>query len=474
MRSLRWQILAVCAVVTLVPLLYLNWRTRMTFDTFTARELESRMGDCAVLVGEQYKTLLDAAGALDETQRGRLAAAVQAAEARLKTRIRILGTNGVVLVDSSNNVAGADLSGLPEVQVALGGRYKARFQLTEDRQYMYYYAAVPVKRDGAVCGVVYLARHTGHVTMASLKLAAFQQRTALAAFAIGVALALILAYWITRRLRRVTAAATAFARGQAPFDVRVDGRDEIAELAQAIRRMAGELVRTNRYNREFIATVTHEMKIPVTAIQGAAELLEQGAWKDPAARARFLGNIRVESERLARMVWELGDLTKIETELPHLPREKVEYGTCVREMVERFETTLDAPHAAIRVRLPEEPVFARIVPGRIEQVLGNLLDNAVRYTPAAGAIEVRVEPGADGSVVTTVRDTGSGIAPEHLPHVFERFFSTEVRDRPREYGSGLGLAIARSIVENHQGKIEVASVVGQGTTFRFEFPACGR
>ena len=257
-----------------------------------------------------------------------------------------------------------------------------------------------------------------------------------------------------------------------PLDVRVGGRDEIAELARALNHMAAELQRTNQYNREFISTVMHELKMPITAIKGAAELLEQGAFAKEEARVKFLGNIRFETERLARMVWELNELTKLDTEMPHASKEKTDYGRCVRDIVERFETTLDSPHATIRVVLPAKPVFARILPGRIEQVVGNLLDNAVRYTPASGLIEVTVEPGADSTVVTCVRDTGCGIAPSNLAKVFDRFFTTEPKDRPKDYGSGLGLAIAKSIVEHHQGSIAVESTLGQGATFSFRLPAC--
>ena len=103
--------------------------------------------------------------------------------------------------------------------------------------------------------------------------------------------------------------------------------------------------------------------------------------------------------------------------------------------------------------------------------MGNLLDNAARYTPASGCIEVRVEAGPDDTVVTSVRDTGCGIAPSNLGKVFDRFFTTEPKDKPKDYGSGLGLAIAKSIVENHQGRIWVESTPGQGTTFFFSLPA---
>lgn len=473
MNSIRWKIIVLCVAVMLVPILCLNWYTFRTYDRVTSHELEERMIDSAFIVGEQYKGMLDGAGLLDAQGQARLTEAVRVYDSWIRARIQVLSTNGTVLVDSCTNaMPQAALTTLPEVQMALHGKYRARFSMTDDRAYLYYYVALPVMRDGQLCGVAYLSRHTGPVTKPGNRLILFQRLTTGLALLAGVILATILAYSIAGRLRALTRAATSFARGDGPLDVQLRGRDEVAELARALSHMAAELQRTNRYNREFISTVMHELKMPITAIKGAAELLEQGAFAKEAARVKFLGNIRFEAERLARLVWELNELTKLDTELPHAPKEKVDLGLCVRDIVDRFETTLDSPHAVIRVTCPAKPAFVRIVPGRIEQVVGNLLDNALRYTPADGLVEVTIEPGEDNSVVTSVRDTGCGIAPSNLTKLFDRFFTTEPKDRPKDYGSGLGLAIAKSIVENHQGTIHVESSPGQGATFRFRLSAC--
>jgi len=171
------------------------------------------------------------------------------------------------------------------------------------------------------------------------------------------------------------------------------------------------------------------------------------------------------------MVLELNALTKLDMEIPHSQKEKVDYCRCVSEIVERFETTLEPEHPQIKVSLPEKNISAMILPGRIEQVICNLLGNAVRYTPAGGSIEVTLTEGPDATVITSVRDNGCGISQSNLPKVFDRFFTTEPKDRPKDYGSGLGLAIAKTIVESHHGRIWVQSVPGQGATFSFTLPA---
>ncbi len=472
MNSIRWKIILLCAAVIVIPLLVLNSYSIRIFDLFASRSLEEHLIDAAFMTGEAYKDLLDEHGSLDEARQARLTETVRAFGGEIRARIRILSPAGAVLADSNTNaVPGEILADLPEVQAALGGTYRARSALSPDRKYYYYYVAYPVKREEQVCGVAYVSRHTGEIMTIIKQMVLFQRVTTWLAIVIGVFLAALLAQTITRRLRRLAAAAAAFAKGGAPPDVHVGGSDEVAELARAVSRMATEIRRTNQYNREFISTVMHELKMPITAIKGAGELLEQGAFAKEESRVKFLGNIRFEADRLARMVWELNELTKLDTEIPRAQKETVDYGRCVREIVERFETTLDAGHAEIRVAVPDQPVFARIVPDRIEQVIGNLLDNAVRYTPAGGRIEVAVEPGPNGTVVTSVRDTGRGITPANLGKIFDRFFTTEPKDKPKDYGSGLGLAIAKSIVENHQGAIRAESVPDQGATFTITLPA---
>lgn len=475
MKSIRWKIIILCAVAILVPLLILNSYTIRTFDEFTRRGLEDQMTAGAFAAGESYKEALAADGSLPAAVKEQLAEKIGRYSVEFRERIQILSAKGIVLLDSEDpTTEGSDLSTLPEVRVALGGRYKARYALTPDRRYMYYYCALPLECGQGVCGVAYVSRHTGHI-MDTIKEMIYVQRITLgAAIGAGVLLSGVLAWTISNRLRRLTSAATAFARTGKAIDVKIGGRDEVAELAEAIRRMAEDLQRTNRYNREFISTVMHELKMPITAIKGAAELLDEGAFGKKEARDKFLGNIRFEADRLARLVWELNELTKLDTESPHVQKERVEYAACVRDIVDRFITTLDQPHPAITVRAPEKKIEVLINPGRIEQVIGNLLDNAVRYTPATGTIEVIVEERQGGTVVTSVKDTGCGIAASNLPKVFERFFTTEPKDKPKDYGSGLGLAIAKSIVENHHGTIRVESIQGHGATFSFTLPPAGK
>jgi signal transduction histidine kinase len=234
--------------------------------------------------------------------------------------------------------------------------------------------------------------------------------------------------------------------------------------------MATEIEQRNRYNRDFITTVTHELRTPVTAIKGAAEVLQQGAAEKEETRNKFLSNICYQSDRLTRMVGELRELTKLDIENLRGQKKKVDYCQSVKDILERLMPTFDQEHAAFHSSIANEVAMTMIVAGRIEQVISNLLENAFRYTPVSGKVELSVSRQDDQAVLTSITDTGSGIPPADLERVFDRFYTTEPKDVPREYGSGLGLAIAKSIIENHQGRIWVESSPGNGSRFSFILP----
>ncbi len=191
--------------------------------------------------------------------------------------------------------------------------------------------------------------------------------------------------------------------------------------------------------------------------------------RDDSLRVKFLGKIEFQVGRLMQLVGDLRELTRVDVEVSQAVREDVDYCAFVKDAVDRLSDTFSEPHANLIVELPEAKLHVSIVPGRIEQVLANLIDNAFRYTPHLGQVTVKAEKG-DSCVRTIVKDTGVGIADSNIERVFDRFFTTERSQRQRDHGSGLGLAIVDSIISSHQGKICVESEVGKGTSFVFEIP----
>jgi two-component system, OmpR family, phosphate regulon sensor histidine kinase PhoR len=263
----------------------------------------------------------------------------------------------------------------------------------------------------------------------------------------------------------VTAARVAALRG-------LEGRAEGQSGAVLVLHDISELRRLERVRRDFVANVSHELRTPLTAIQGFAETLLAGALDDRENRGRFLEIIRDQAKRLARLTDDLLKLSLIEAGRLELELQPVGVAGLLRACVETAQLKAEPKQLTVYVECPRDLPPARGDARRLQEVVENLLDNAVQYTPAGGRITVRAQA-ADGTVVITVADTGIGIPRADQERIFERFYRVDAARSRKVGGTGLGLAIARHIVEAHGGHIWVKSEVGQGSEFHLSIPAAG-
>ena len=231
-----------------------------------------------------------------------------------------------------------------------------------------------------------------------------------------------------------------------------------------------ELRRLERVRRDFVANVSHEFKTPLTAIQGFAETLLSGALDDVANRSHFVEIIRDHARRLARLTDDLLKLSRIEAGRLELEIRPVRVEALVNGCVETARLHAKARGLEIHVNSQEDAPDVRGDGAQLGEVLQNLLDNALQYTPPGGTIGVQAR--SNGSeVVFTVTDTGIGIPQSDLERIFERFYRVDAARSREAGGTGLGLAIARHIVEAHGGRIWVESAIGQGSRFHFTVPS---
>ena len=289
----------------------------------------------------------------------------------------------------------------------------------------------------------------------------------LVAAAVAAAVALLLAVAFTRRLarpiERLAMAAEQIADGDLSARVPEDGPAELRSLAAAYNAMAARLAEQDAIRREFVVNASHELRTPLTNLQGYLEALRDGVLPpDPAT----FDSLREEVDRLTRLAASLDILAGGEGERP-LPG-PVELAAVVRASADLVAPTLARRSIELAVAIDD----SLVVHGRADeltQVLGNLLQNAVRYTPAGGRVRVEATRNPEG-VVVQVSNSGPGIPPDDLPHVWERFYRVEKsRDRARG-GAGVGLAIVKQLVEEAGGRVGAASDAGW-TTFWFRLPA---
>lgn len=278
------------------------------------------------------------------------------------------------------------------------------------------------------------------------------------------------------RLRDLEDAARRFAAGDRAARAAVSGGDEVAEVARAFNRMADQaaqreaaLVEADRARRQLLADVTHELRTPLTAIRGYAETLtlDQYAPAHPDGR-RFVHIVDVEAQRLERLVNDLLELARLDAGGGVFDRAPVPIAALFARVRDRHGRDAEAAGIVLDTAIAAD---VDTVPGdarRLEQVVQNLTANALRHTPRGG--RVALDAARDGdAVVLRVRDTGEGIAPEHVPHVFDRFYKADPA-RADAGGTGLGLSIVKAIVERHGGTVTVASTPGRETVFAVRLP----
>jgi len=230
-----------------------------------------------------------------------------------------------------------------------------------------------------------------------------------------------------------------------------------------------DLRRTDLIRQEFIANVSHELRTPLASLRALAETLRDGAARDPEAGPRFLGRIVSEIDRLALLVNDLLDLSAIETGSAKMEMAPVSMGEVAHEVATKFRPVAERRGIALRVEDLEGVADAWGDEARLVQALVNLVDNALKYTPAGGVVRISSHVAGD-LVALAVTDTGLGIPPEHLPRIFERFYRVD-RSRSRAFGgTGLGLSIVKHIATSHGGRVEVQSVEGRGSQFTLLIP----
>lgn len=257
----------------------------------------------------------------------------------------------------------------------------------------------------------------------------------------------VLARGLTTPLREMAHAADAMAHGRYDQRVKARGHDEIAQLARSFNRMAAELAETDRVRRDLVANVSHELRTPITALQAQLENLVDGV--APPERATFEVML-TQVERLGRLVHQLLDLSRLESGAVPLDRQPFDVAPLLEHAAN--ESRLAAPHVDVLVVVEPADLTADADPERLHQVVANLLENAVRFTPPGATVEVRATR-APGGVTIEVVDAGPGIPTAEAERVFERFYRTDVARSSGTGGAGLGLAIAQWIVDLHGGEI---------------------
>jgi signal transduction histidine kinase len=290
-------------------------------------------------------------------------------------------------------------------------------------------------------------------------------QASLAAGGIALLLSLVFFRQVVRPLRGMMEMAEQIAAGDYAARARISSRDEVGSLAESLNRMAAALDRLEQLRKDLVANVAHELRTPLANLRGYLEAIQDGV---TPASGEAIDWLHEEAMRLVRLVDALHELSRFDANLPHVRIEPVDIGALVRRHIDLRRAEFAARGLAVRSELSPNGGL-RGDPDLLSQALYNLIDNALKYTPAGGAVTIAVRP--DGQTVRiAVSNSGEGIAPEDLPYIFERFYRGEKSRSRSSGGAGIGLAIVKEVARAHGGEVGAASRDGQ-TTVWLRLPA---
>jgi len=283
---------------------------------------------------------------------------------------------------------------------------------------------------------------------------------------VAIFLGLLLTRQFTKPIRALKKGAARIASGDLSYRAEVKSGDEFGDLARSFNSMAASLDSSEQSRRRLFADIAHELRTPLSVIEGTVDAMLDGVYEPNPDN---LNSIREETEVLTRLVAELRDLTLAESGQLRLVVEPTNLAELVQRRVSQAGVIARGKNIALKTEIAENLPQIEVDGRRIEQVVANLLDNALNHTLSGGMVTISVSPDKDG-ILTSVMDTGEGIPAEHLPYIFERFYRVDDARSRKTGGAGLGLAIAKQMVELHGGRIWVESEVGKGSKFSFTLP----
>lgn len=333
--------------------------------------------------------------------------------------------------------------------------------------------AVPIEVDGQVVGRVLFEGPRSNARLPESPESQFlanvnraTRLSALAAAAVALLLGVLLARTIARPVNELTAATQAVAQGELGYQVQVRAQDELGALAASFNQMSADLAQANQLRRQMTADIAHDLRTPTSVIMGYTEALSDG--KLPGT-PEIYQVMHKEARHLSHLIEDLRVLSLADAgELPLAPQ-AVAPLMLLEQAAAAHSIQAHKEGTRLKVEVAPDLPYIHVDPDRMAQVLGNLVSNALRYTPAGGQVMLSAVQ-RDDQILLGVHDTGAGIAAEDLPHIFRRFYRSD-KSRAANGESGLGLAIARSIVEAHGGKITAESTLREGTTFTITLPA---
>ncbi|HEY9789100.1 MAG TPA: ATP-binding protein [Candidatus Obscuribacterales bacterium] len=470
-RSLANQLLFTYVLLIMFALGIVSFWALRTMQSEKVDDLRNSMEVAAVHLALEIDNDL---GLDSELATNRIQAATDRHANRFGYAITVVTADGHVIADSGprNLHEGENIRSEQEINDALAGIEAIVQKHVPQTHTNWLYVAYPVRSAGQTNGVIRVGVPLTDINQRLNRDLIIFLEIIFATLIVTILISLWLARRLTRPLTNMGESAKKIAKsGDISVFVPVERNDEIGEMALSFNQMIGRLREEERLRQEFIANASHELKTPTMAIGSVVEALQAGAVEDPDLRYQFLHSLENLVERQSNLLRDLLDIAKLDGGVEKEWKEEVNVQELAQVAVEQVRPQAAKKQVAVS---NETNIDGLVVYGngiRLQRAIVNLLTNAINHTPVSGTVKLATRIIEPDKVEIMISDTGSGIDPADLPHIFERFYRGDKARTRTAGGTGLGLAITREIIARHHGTIDVDSIPGQGSTFTIRLPA---
>lgn len=453
LHSLHWKIFLLCLAAVFLPGLYFAWKVGQGIERSHLRSTEQGMIDTALVIAETW-------GNAPLNSLPHACEIVRNVFGDLSPNLRIVlyDPQGKVLHDTGGILAaGADQSEVRDVRTAMRGDYGSRWERDTYRRVVILYSTIPVMKNGKITGLVGVIKTTADVRKSVIRSLKDLSVPALLALMLAALVSYALSTYLTRIIGGLARRAERVATGEPGVRLETWTKSELGDLSRALEKMRQKL-EGKQYVEEMALTLSHEIKTPLAAIRGAADILEQAG--EPEVRKKFLGNIFAEVDRLSAIVTNFLALSRIESAPPD-PAARASLPEVAGQVASTFRAR--ARNIVFETVISEVQCWIAMPPDQLRRLMEALLENAFQFTPSGRKVFF-----STSGASLTVRDEGPGIPDELKEKVFDRFFTT-VNPHTGRRGTGLGLSIVKSLAARYHARITLECA--SGTTLTVDFSA---
>ena len=380
----------------------------------------------------------------------------------LDARLWIIDMNGTIAYDSEDELKDTTVEEFDPADTAKSYRTGNFYHVFSENMLT---VTAPIAANFRTYGYVVMHTPIAHINSLSDGMLLPIYITFVIIFALSLLILLIFRFHVIKPLKQITQAAKEYAAGNLKYECKVDSEDEMGYLADSLNFMAHELSNSEEYQRKFIANVSHDFRSPLTSIRGYLEAIVDGTIP-PESQEKYLKIVINETERLTGLTQNMLSLNSLERKAMHLERISFDINQVIKDTCATFEGTCSRKNIDLELLLSGKELFVEADMEQIQQVLYNLLDNAIKFSNDNSSINIETTV-KNGKVFVSVKDHGVGIPKESLSKVWDRFYKTDTSRGKDRKGTGLGLSIVKEIIRAHNQNINVISTEGVGTEFIF-------